>query len=269
MEGAGHAEETDRDNGRAPAPDAATAISSGPRGPSSDPWGMALFLQRHAGNRAVARIVDARAVLARQETDNLMKDEALEALLNDVKEAEIAEPETDVEELDTKSEDRYDTIAGANGSEVLKKINPAAPAFTKYPCTQNCPKAATDVQSYLKTGAFPSSTCSPLNEPKGYSIDPGPDSWNKAKDWKVAWEAIKKAAASHGSSVLVEGDRGTDGPKDLTQWHYFVVANVRGKWIVVDGFLGEVSTDVDAYVKRLQTKSYSYTTGTVTAKPVR
>jgi hypothetical protein len=270
MESAGHAEELDQRQAPAMAP-AAAAMASAPPGLTSEPARTALFLQRHAGNRAVARLVTGRSgrLLARQPEDTLVQDQALEDLLGETRESAVEQSGEDVEALDTKTEDRYDKIAGAGGSEVLKKINPSAPAFTKYPCTQNCPKAATDAQAYLNTGAFPSSTCSPLNEPKGYAISPGPDSWGTAAGWTTTWTAIKKALPSHGSCVIVEGDRGKDGPKDLTQWHYFVVANVRGKWIVVDAYLGEIATDVDAYVKALKTKTYTFTSQTVNATGVR
>jgi hypothetical protein len=247
---------------------APASLASAAPGLASGPTGAALFLQRHAGNRAVARMVTARA-LARDPTDDLVKDPALQDLLPDPGRTDLGGA-GDVEQLDDKSQDRYDKIAGSGGVDILKQINPNALNFTKYPCTQNCPKAAADVQNYLNTGSFPSSTCSPLNEPKnGYSIDPGPDSWNKSADWKTAFAAIKKLIPSHGSCVIVEGDRGPSGHEGLTQWHYFVVANVRGKYVIIDGFIGQVSTDVDGYITGLGTKTYSYTTQTPTVKPVR
>jgi hypothetical protein len=69
--------------------------------------------------------------------------------------------------------------------------------------------------------------------------------------------------------VIVEGDRGSSPPAGLTQWHYFVVANVRGRYVFVDAFIGQVSTDADAYIQMLQTVSYSWTSQSPTVKAVR
>ena len=127
---------------------------------------------------------------------------------------------------------------GPAARTILRVINPAAPAFTNRPCTQNCPAAATAVQSFLRSGALTPGTCNPLTEPAGYAIDPGPDTWGAARNWASTWTQIKTATPKHGTFVLVEADRGPNGPANLTQWHYFVVLNVRGTRFVVDGFLG-------------------------------
>lgn len=267
MDSVGHAEEAEQAQATA-----ASGPVAAPQGLTADPLGTILFLQRHAGNRAVARMVRERArrILARDPTDNLAKDPGLQDLMPDPRRSDLGGTGDPVQ-LDDTTTDRYDKIAGSGGTEVLKKINPSAMNFTKYPCTKNCPKAASDAQNYLNTGSFPSSTCDPLAEAstKGYSIDPGPDSWNKAKDWRTAFAAIKKALPSHGSCVIVEGDRGSSTPAGLTQWHYFVVANVRGNYVFVDAFIGQVSTDGDAYIRMLQTVSYSWTAQSPTVKAVR
>jgi hypothetical protein len=122
----------------------------------------------------------------------------------------------------------------------------------------------------LLTGALPSSACSPLNEPSGYEISPGPESWPATgKAWADAWKGIQGATSKHGTQVIVEADRGLNKPDNLTQWHYFVVMNARGHRVAVDAFLGEVDADVERYVRRLGAKSFSYTSERVTAKPVR
>jgi hypothetical protein len=143
---------------------------------------------------------------------------------------------------------------------VLRTINPSAPVFTSRPCTQNCPAAAAATQSYLRTGAFPTSRCSPLSEPRnGYAITPDPTTWSRSQSWAAAWPAIQRATAQHGQCVVVEADRGAGHPANLTQWHYFVVLNVRGTQIVVDGFLGQVAANVGNYVTSLQASMYVFT----------
>jgi hypothetical protein len=169
--------------------------------------------------------------------------------------------------------DRFDRLdpsrSGPAAAALLRVINPAAMAFTKYPCTQNCPAAATAVQAYLRTGVLTRGQCNPMNEPSGYAIDPGPDTWGPSRSWANAWKAIVAATPRHGTFVLVEADRGPNHPATLTQWHYFVVLNVRGVRIVVDGFLGMIQTDIDAYVNRLRAVTYKFTSQAVTATPVR
>jgi hypothetical protein len=214
-----------------------------------------LLLQRHAGNRAVGRLLRARRALQRDEVDQGP------VPLDGGKEAGA-------------SGDRFDSLdpsnSASNPAGVLEKINPAAPAFNKRPCTQNCPAAASAAQNYLLTGALPSSACSPLNEPSGYEISPGPESWPATgKAWADAWTGIQGATGKHGTQVIVEADRGANKPDNLTQWHYFVVMNARGHRVAVDAFLGEVDADVERYVKRLGAKSFSYTSERMTAKPVR
>jgi hypothetical protein len=108
-----------------------------------------------------------------------------------------------------------------------------------------------------------------MSEPAGYAIDPGPDTWGAARDWASTWTQIKAATPKHGTFVLVEADRGPNGPPNLTQWHYFVVLNVRDTRIVVDGFLGDTSTDVPGYAGGLQAVTYKFTAQAVTATPVR
>ena len=170
--------------------------------------------------------------------------------------------------------DRFDRMdpsrSGPAARTILRIINPAAMEFTSRPCTQNCPAAATAVQAYLRTGALTTGTCNPMTEPAGYAIAPGPDDWGGgARNWATTWKAIKAATPKHGTFVLVEADRGPNGPANLTQWHYFVVLNVRDTRIVVDGFLGMIQTDIDGYVGRLQAVTYKFTSQAVTATPVR
>jgi hypothetical protein len=231
---------------------AARAVVVGP-GPVSPAQAQLLLLQRHAGNRAVGRLLRARR-LQRDDVDQGP------VPLDGGKQAGAG--------------DRFDSLDPSNAASspagVLGKINPAAPAFTKYPCTQNCPAAASAAQNYLLTGALPSSACSPLNEPSGYEISPGPESWPATgKAWADAWKGIQGATGKHGTLVIVEADRGANKPDNLTQWHYFVVMNARGHRVAVDAFLGEVDADVGRYVGRLGAKSFSYTSERVTAKPVR
>jgi hypothetical protein len=117
---------------------------------------------------------------------------------------------------------------------------------------------------------LPSSTCSPLNEPNGYEISPGPENWPATgKAWADAWKGIQGATSTHGTQVIVEADRGSNKPANLTQWHYFVVMNARGHRVAIDAFLGEVDADVGHYVGRLGAKTFSYTSERMTAKPVR
>jgi hypothetical protein len=232
---------------------AARAVVVGP-GSVSPVQAQILMLQRHAGNAAVGRLLRSRRMLQRDDLDQTP------VPLDGGKQAGAG--------------DRFDSLDPSNAASspagVLGKINPAAPAFNKYPCTQNCPAAASAAQNYLLTGAIPSSACSPLNEPKGYEISPGPESWAATgKGWADAWKGIQGVTATHGTQVMVEADRGPNKPENLTQWHYFVVMNARGHRVAVDAFLGEVDADVGRYVGRLGAKSYSYTSERVTAKPVR
>ena len=246
--------ESTREQQPAAAEPAARAVVVGP-GAVSPAQAEILMLQRHAGNAAVGRLLRSRRLLQRDDLDQGP------VPLDDTKKAAGAG-------------DRFDSLDPSNAASspagVLGKINPAAPAFTKYPCTQNCPAAASAAQAYLLSGAMPSSACSPLLEPKGYEISPGPESWTATgKGWADAWKGIQAATATHGTQVIVEADRGPNKPDTLTQWHYFVVMNARGHRVAVDAFLGEVDADVGHYVGRLGAKSFSYTSERVTAKPVR
>jgi len=232
--------------------DRATAVAPTPASPAH---AQLLLLQRHAGNAAVGRLLRARRMLQRDDVDQGL------VPLDGGKDAGA-------------SGDRFDGLdpsnSASNPAGVLEKINPAAPAFNKRPCTQNCPAAASDAQNYLLTGALPTSTCSPLNEPAGYEILPGPENWPATgKTWGDAWKGIQGATSKHGAVVIVEADRGANKPENLTQWHYFVVMNARGHRVAVDAFLGEVDADVDHYVNRLGAKTFSYTSERMTAKPVR
>jgi hypothetical protein len=232
---------------------AARAVVAGP-GPISPVQAQILMLQRHAGNASVGRLLRSRRMLQRDDLDQ-------------------APVPLDGGKKEAGAGDRFDSLDPSNAASspagVLGKINPAAPAFTKYPCTQNCPAAASAAQAYLLTGALPSSACSPLNEPKGYEISPGPESWGATgKGWADAWKGIQAATSTHGTQVIVEADRGSNKPENLTQWHYFVVMNAHGHRVAVDAFLGEVDADVGRYVGRLGAKSYSYTSERVTAKAV-
>ena len=246
--------EPTREQQPAGAEPAARAVVVGP-GPVSPAHAQLLLLQRHAGNAAVGRLLRTRRMLQRDDLDQGP------VPLDGGKDAGT-------------SGDRFDSLDPSNSASspagVLGKINPAAPAFTKYPCTTNCPAAASDAQNYLLTGALPSSACSPLNQPSGYLISPGPEDWPATgKTWADAWKGIQGATSTHGTQVIVEADRGANKPENLTQWHYFVVMNARGHRVAVDAFLGEVDADVDHYVKRLGAKTFSYTSERVTAKPVR
>ncbi len=245
--------ESTREQEPAGAEPAARAVLVGP-GPVSPAQAQLLLLQRHAGNRAVGRLLRARRAIQRDDVESPVP-------LDDGKGK--AAPT-----------DRFDSLDPGNGASnpagVLEKINPAAPAFAKRPCTQNCPAAASAAQNFLLTGALPSSACSPLNEPPGYEISPGPESWAATgKGWADAWKGIQGVTSTHGTQVIVEADRGPSKPENLTQWHYFVVMNAHGHRVAVDAFLGEVDADVGHYVGRLGAKSFSYTSERVTAKPVR
>jgi hypothetical protein len=233
-------------------PAARAAVVAGP-GPGSPAHAQILLLQRQVGNAAVGRLLRARREIQRDDLEQPVP-------LDDGKGAASA--------------DRFDSLDPSNAASspagVLEKINPAAPAFAKRPCTQNCPAAASAAQNYLLSGALPSSACSPLNEPPGYEISPGPESWTATgKGWADAWKGIQGATAKHGTQVIVEADRGPNKPANLTQWHYFVVMNAHGHRVAVDAFLGEVDANVEHYVTRLGAKSYSWTAERVTAKPVR
>jgi hypothetical protein len=246
--------EPTREQQPAAAEPASRAVVVGPA-PVSPAQAQLLLLQRHAGNAAVGRLLRGRRMLQRDEVDQGP------VPLDGGKDAGA-------------SGDRFDSLdpsnSASNPAGVLEKINPAAPAFSKRPCTQNCPAAASAAQNYLLTGALPSSACSPLNEPSAYEISPGPESWPATgKAWADAWKGIQGATTTHGALVIVEADRGANKPDNLTQWHYFVVMNARGHRVAVDAFLGEVDADVERYVKRLGAKSFSYTSERVTAKPVR
>ena len=233
---------------------AARAAVVGP-GPLSPARTQLLLLQRHAGNRAVGRLLRAQQMLQRDDLDEGPTP------LDDKKPAAPAG-------------DRFDSLDPSNPSSkpdsVLRTINPKATKFAKYDaCTQNCPGAASDAQNYLLTGAGPAHICNALNQPKGYLIDPGPENWGaKGKAWADAWADIQKKLNKHGTQVIVEADRGPNKPEGLTQWHYFVVMNAKGHLVAVDAFLGEVDADVPHYVTRLGALTFSYTSDRVTATPV-
>ena len=162
----------------------ARAVVVGP-GAVSPAQAQILMLQRHAGNAAVGRLLRSRRLLQRDDLDQ-------------------APVPLDDKKKEAGAGDRFDSLDPSNAASspagVLGKINPAAPAFTKYPCTQNCPAAASAAQAYLLSGAMPSSACSPLNEPKGYEISPGPESWAATgKGWADAWKGIQGVTGTHGT----------------------------------------------------------------------
>ena len=243
--------EQTREHEPAVAAPAARAVVVEP-GPVSPAQAQLLMLQRHAGNRAVGRLLRARR-LQRDDVESPVP-------LDDKKPAGTG--------------DRFDSLDPSNPSSkpdsVLRTINPKAAKFAKYDaCTQNCPGAASDAQNYLLTGAGPAHICNAVNQPKGYLIDPGPENWGaKGKAWADALADIKKKLDKHGTQVIVEADRGPNKPSDLTQWHYFVVMNAKGHIVAVDAFLGEVDADLSHYVARLGAQTFSYTSDRVTATPV-
>jgi hypothetical protein len=152
-----------------------------------------------------------------------------------------------------------------NPQLVLDSLNPGA--FGRY-CTQNCPAAAADVQNYLRTGDLQSSHCTPLSEPRGYIIDPDPDTaWGPSRGWAATWPLVMARTASHGQFVLIEGDRGPTGHPGLTQWHYFVILNIHGTRFSVDGYLRTVSADIGAYVQSLRALTYRIAPGAIKATP--
>jgi hypothetical protein len=174
--------------------------------------------------------------------------------------------------------DRFDRLAPGAGyasTYILKTMNPRALSFVPSDldaCVQTCPLAAATMQKYLRTGTIDTIRCVPGREPAGYFITPDPDtSWGPGRTWAATLTALNRSTDAHGKFVVIEADRGAHPPNNLTQWHYFVLLNIRGTLWVVDAYLGQVRSDVTAYVNSLQARTYKFTTAplTVTASDNR
>ena len=96
---------------------AARAVVAGP-GAVSPAQAQILMLQRHPGNAAVGRLLRSRRMLQRDDLDQ-------------------APVPLDGGKKEAGAGDRFDSLDPGNAASspagVLGKINPAAPAFTKYP----------------------------------------------------------------------------------------------------------------------------------------
>jgi len=174
--------------------------------------------------------------------------------------------------------DRFDRLApdaGYASTYILKTMNPRALSFVasdSEACVQTCPLAAATMQKYLRTGTIDTIRCTPGREPTGYYITPDPDtSWGPSRTWDATFKAATPSLGTHGTFLVIEADRGANPPNNLTQWHYFVLVNIRGTVWVVDAYTGQVRGDVKAYVQSLQARTYKFTTAalTVTASDKR
>ncbi|MGH3764766.1 MAG: hypothetical protein ACRDTX_06400 [Pseudonocardiaceae bacterium] len=166
--------------------------------------------------------------------------------------------------------DKADRLAPTASPEiVLNMLNPGD-RLGHY-CSLNCPAAAEAVQDYLQTGSLRPDDCTPIREHglQGYAV--AETSWNPQTTWPTAWSQIMSHTTSHGTFVMVEGDRVTP-PANLTQWHYFMVVNIRGSRFFVDGFLHSVypaAPDGGSYIMSLGTKKYRTSNGRIDVNPVR
>ena len=145
---------------------------------------------------------------------------------------------------------------------ILEELNPGD-RLGQY-CRLNCPAAAEAVQNYLQTGIIRPAICRPIAEPNGYAISVA--SWSQSRGWAPTRAAVDASTPTHGAFVVVEGDRGTGGPDGLSQHHYFVIVNIDGQRLVVDGYLHEVHVDLDRYVTRLNTVRYRIANGRFTTQ---
>ncbi len=163
--------------------------------------------------------------------------------------------------------DRVERLApGANPEMILRMLNPGD--WMGNYCSLNCPAAAEAVQDYLQTGRIRPDDCTPAKEAhrSGYTVSE--DHWSpQFNSWPAAETRVKAATRNHGEFVMIEGDRVTP-PAGLTQWHYFVVLNIKGSLFAVDGYTHAVSADIPGYVTSLGTKKYRVSTGRVNVEPV-
>ncbi len=165
--------------------------------------------------------------------------------------------------------ERLNPSAGYASKYVLQTMNPHAGAFVLAAdqCLQTCPLAAAATQKYLRTGVIDTIVCKPNNEPAGYYVSPDPDtSWGPSRSWAATMKAMKASLDAHGKFVLVEGRRtpAVQKKNNLTEFHYFVVLNIKGALFAVDAFAGEVTSNVQAYADSLLTSTYKFTTDPVT-----
>ena len=165
--------------------------------------------------------------------------------------------------------DRYEELKDdKKAKEVFEKLNPAT--LGRY-CTQNCPAVAEALEEYLKTGTFPETHCDPLGE-GNYGYDVGDTEFSdKIVGWDKFWKAASPNLKKHGDFLVIEAERTEKQAKDnnLTQWHYFLVLNIKGKNFVIDAFTKEVNGDLTEYTTRLIANSYRYVKGDFKIKKVR
>jgi hypothetical protein len=168
--------------------------------------------------------------------------------------------------------DRFERLnpgAGYASKYILQTMNPHAGAFVLAAdqCLQTCPLAAAAMQKYLRTGVIDTIACKPNNEPAGYYVSPDPDtSWGPSRTWAATLKAMKGLLDAHGKFAVIEGRRTPAAQKqnNLTEFHYFIVLNIKGTVFAVDAFGGVVTSNVQAYVDSLLTSTYKFTTDPVT-----
>ncbi len=165
--------------------------------------------------------------------------------------------------------DRYEELKDdKKAKEVFEKLNPAT--LGRY-CTQNCPAVAEALEEYLKTGVFPETHCDPLGEGNyGYDVSDTEFS-DKIVGWDKFWKKASPNLKKHGDFLVIEAERTEKQAKDnnLTQWHYFLILNIKDKNFVVDAYTKEVTDDISGYTTRLVANSYRHAKGDFKIKKVR
>lgn len=154
--------------------------------------------------------------------------------------------------------------------EILRQLNPSRAG--RY-CQLNCPAAAQAVQDYLSTGHINPLNCDPLlegNFVQGYELTAA--DFSAEFTWRRIRSRIWSSTRRHGQFIVIEGRRSAEQQEagGLTEFHYFVIVNIRGTRFVVDAFgPGRITSDVDGYIGGLQTFRYRYVNGRFIVRPHR
>ncbi len=170
----------------------------------------------------------------------------------------------------TQAETDHLDALRASPRDILSQLNIAR--LGRY-CSQNCPAAAMAVQHYIETGEIQAAHCNLMREDEGsitYVLDDSVVFSRSYSRWSRARGAILGRIRQHGDYVVVEARRSRQQQQErnLTEFHYFVVVNIRETIFAVDAFnRGQVTQQLDSYVSDLHVSSFKLVNGRFLVHP--
>jgi len=130
--------------------------------------------------------------------------------------------------------DHYDDLL-AGGTTLLQRLSPPMAGQGDH-----CPEAADVVHDFLNNGSV---TPVPTSGSTEFLIR------NRVLRGfrRVTLPQLRRMVPRHGTHVVVRGVR-SHPPSGLTPHHYFVLANIRGQFYVIDAYMHQLRVDVAGYI---------------------